>query len=615
MSRLCVAVGISDYGPELDRLPGAPRAAEKIFEWGKSAGYYSMLVTDDHKKPVTVDRLKGMLEPILETTEFERVIFYFAGHGTIASAAAEKWLLSRAVNEPDEAIDRTAFLWQLATFNVKQIALLIDACRSQSKIGLHVHGRGVVRNSGSDRKNPQMDIFLAASLGDSAFHVKDPMTGEWRCLFTETLLDGLYGRDARAIEREFHPAAPAVVSGSLAKFLLEEVSARAAQLDKKSEPEIQPAFLRPDDVYLKLAGGMGVGPPEGVRRPEPELEPRPFEAAPSATPAARGGEAEMREALEQIVPELLKPAVLDGDFQSFYALGEPRWRMGFGSLPLVGWSRPPREIASRGPGLEFTDSGMRVAAIRVGGRSANLFVKTDEGNWCFVPLVGGLLNVLTIGPSSLQVMNFLDLDDLYGSTNAYREVLAPLVEGNLRAGDATWLADNMRYLKHQNPVMGVIAAYLYAARGDFDNIVRIADYYFMEQQPVPLDIALLGAERIQWEPDAELGFRVEADFGKVDRAKENTAIREQRPEFTRVAFEAKKNVAVAGFMPWMTQGWGIFEREKGREIPGLLLEVRRAVLPGTFAALTEDAGEFLIRELGFDKVRLAEPEEGGMVTA
>jgi hypothetical protein len=65
----------------------------------------------------------------------------------------------------------------------------------------------------------------------------------------------------------------------------------------------------------------------------------------------------------------------------------------------------------------------------------------------------------------------------------------------------------------------------------------------------------------------------------------------------------------------MTQGWGIFERERGREIPGLLLEVRRAVLPGTFTGLTKDAGEFLIRKLEFDRVRLAEPEEGGMVTA
>jgi hypothetical protein len=83
-----------------------------------------------------------------------------------------------------------------------------------------------------------------------------------------------------------------------------------------------------------------------------------------------------------------------------------------------------------------------------------------------------------------------------------------------------------------------------------------------------------------------------------------------------VPFEARTNIEVAGFMPWMAQGWSLFEREENREIPELLLEIRRAVLPGTFAALPQDAGDFLIRELGFQRSRLAElPDGGTMVTA
>ncbi len=625
MCNLCVAVGVSNYGQGMEALPGAGQAAREISKWAELAGYRTLVITDEKddkgkRVPVTVDRLKGELEAILQSTVVERIIFYFAGHGTIASAASEKWLLSKAVEEPDEAIDRTSFLRQLATYNIPQVALFIDACRSQSKMGLDVHGRGVIRNSGAERTNPEVDIFLAASLGDSAFHVKDTKTGEYRCLFTDVLLTGLYGRHPLAIARNYHPEAPAVVSRTLKEFVKEEVTKKAAAINKKADAQIDAGFQLPNDVYLKitearaeevasqaeppvgLGGGLMLDLPVGVGRREP------WEVVVTAqhTPVERGNEEAAREALELVVPGFLKSGALKRADGSYHLPDEIR-RYGDGLHGLAVWSKIPREIATSDPLPLVLTKDPQFLVVRCEGGSTNAFVQTNAQNWCFVPLLRGLLNCISFSETSMTAMSFVDVRFEGGSEGlerGYREVLGPLLTGDLRARDANWLADRIRYIKHANPVMGVIAAYLYAASGDVDNIVRMAHYYFGAYQPVPFDIAMLGASQLRWNRDPEQGFKVVADFPAVIKGREDKSSKERRPEFSRIGFGERAGLEVAGFMPWMTQGWNLFEREQRMEIPGALLEIRAEVLRGVFTSLSQQAGSYLLKELGFNRLRV-----------
>jgi hypothetical protein len=603
VDKLCVAVGVSEYGAGLESLPGAAQAAREVCDWAAAAGYITLLVTDDNKDPVTVERLKVALERILDETELERLIFYFAGHGTIRSAAEEHWLLSNVLKEPDEVIDRTQFLLRLATFDIAQIAFFIDACRSQSKMALDLGRRGVIKNSGVDRKNPQVDIFLAASLGDSAFHVKDARSGKYRCLFTDVLLTGLYGHPS-AIEKS-HPEAPAVVSATLATFVEAEVSKRAADISRKAEPEIRASFRRPKDVYLRLPKGQQSDAGLNARKNPP----------PRSVPPERSSEEAARQALEQVVPDFLKKLVFNEGNWPFDILKPHIWPFTFAEYNLAGWSKRPKAIASSDPQPQFAKSDPQLVAIRSERDSSNLFVMTDSDEWCFVPLFKKLIQFISLSGTSLAAVSSIDwhLDEGTSSlVRGYQEVLGPMLTGDLRAVNATWLADRIRYPKHSNPVMGVIAAYLYAASGDLDNIVRMAHYYFGADQPVPFDIAMLGASRISWETDREQGFKVAADFPAVGLGSIETGVDgEQRPEFSRQSFDARTGLSVAGFMPWMTQGWSVFDREPRMEVPKLLLEIKSGLSGGTFTTLGQDAGSYLVGSLGFPRVDV--PGQEGLV--
>ena len=86
----------------------------------------------------------------------------------------------------------------------------------------------------------------------------------------------------------------------------------------------------------------------------------------------------------------------------------------------------------------------------------------------------------------------------------------------------------------------------------------MADYYFHEDQPVPFDISMLAADRVRWTADDNIGFRVSADFRAVSSIDEGQEY--DRPYFARRAFEATEKVQVAGFLPWLRQGWSSFRQ-------------------------------------------------------
>ena len=73
------------------------------------------------------------------------------------------------------------------------------------------------------------------------------------------------------------------------------------------------------------------------------------------------------------------------------------------------------------------------------------------------------------------------------------QALDALETGAIRSEQAADWAADLRRFKHADPVLGVIAAYLYDAVGDVENIRRMASYYAVHGEAVPYDIALLAA--------------------------------------------------------------------------------------------------------------------------
>src|SRR5262249_33098920 len=129
------------------------------------------------------------------------------------------------------------------------------------------------------------------------------------------------------------------------------------------------------------------------------------------------------------------------------------------------------------------------------------------------------------------------------------EALKGLSARTLNAEDTAILAEAMRYMKHADPMYGIIAAYLYNAIGDVSNIRRMCYYYKLHDQDVPFDIAMLSQLELKLRPDG--GFYVEVPEVEELPASDRRAY---APSFVWEKTPAV-TVNVAGVTPLLRAGW------------------------------------------------------------
>ena len=128
------------------------------------------------------------------------------------------------------------------------------------------------------------------------------------------------------------------------------------------------------------------------------------------------------------------------------------------------------------------------------------------------------------------------------------DAIAKIDSIDLSFDEAAELAANIRYLKHVDLTLGCLATYLYNKIGDIDGIRKTAYYYPKNNQPVPIDIAILSRGLIK-----NSGGHLTVDLPA-------TIARDPRPfeeelNYTTNATDELKGVKIAGIMPWMKQGW------------------------------------------------------------
>lgn len=590
---LCLAIGVSRYKPGLRQLPGAIAGARAFGAWASRNDYNTILITDGPPDgDITIERVRVALSEQLETKEIHRLLVYFAGHGLARDAGDEFWLLPDVSRNPAEAIHVTAFRRQLEQWGIPQIGFFADACRTAGKLGFNVYGSMVIENSGGKFRKPQFDRFLATSLGDPALGIQGIINADHRCLFTSVVVDALNGHHPAAIRAEYHPSAPAVVSDSLADFVNGEVQRKASLLGRMQEPEIDAGFTFPNDVYtlLKRIGvpivpGPDTQPDIDLQRSAKEAEQR--DLARQANVASILNEMGPPRSLQHLIPRHLIPqlGVRTG------ALALPAQ-----DLPV---SFPRDAIATSSPIGGARTDGSVISFDLADRRELTTLVRTPNGGWTQVSIFGGLLAFLSFTASAGAALSYTSFDAIAFQDDTqktvledFQAVLAPLLAGTLRSAAVVDVADRTRHGKHQNPVLGVIAAYLYDTIGDYDNIRRMAAYYVDENQPIPFDIALLGAERLHWQPSGP----VLADFAEVQEQSGQSQER-RRPRYARVATPRLEGVPIAGFIPWMRQGWAVLDVRPELEMPGLIREFGRDIGDSSFTILSEVAGEHLLKLL------------------
>ncbi len=631
--KLALAIGISSAEP-LPYLRGAINGAREFHHWAATMGYESELLTDA-SVPVTIEMLRDKLKSMLSSSPdpIFRLILYFAGHGLIREVEEGLWLLSDW-NRELRAVAVEVLKRRLYMYGVEQISIFADACRSlpvdvkaADLTADGVLGRGPVK----DAITPAIDKFIAAQDGTTTFMVPGASPSEDRCLFSGVLMEGLWG--APPAVSAFFPGK--VTSQSLGQFLMAEVPQRAKTYQRKLNPIVQPLFPLGQDVYFGDQQPPPT-PPAFLPWPDPNLV---LGMGPSKPAYANGG------SFDHVGSA--------GTFTAGLAAGiMPGAGIGLGALAglIAGWGKgtegapprtpapPPPPVAASDPGeilrdriraqqvpMHFeTGSGIAVAGATVsacwlepgrvagmGGRSDWWHISGRGEQWLedpaplLVELTNGLFLALTALPDFIAAM----VCDARGiQALLYREVysgkdtagiaaraISQMESGALRADDITDLAVDLRQLKHADPTLGVIGAYLYDSIGDVESIRRMAYYYSENRQAIPYDIALLADVEAHRGANGLFYVTVPAVPARQPRTES-----ERRFSWTHEATVERTSV-VGGLWPWMRQGWTFLDDpsdfESGLIHPGIPA-LRSQLTSARFTTLSEQGGNELAMLLG-----------------
>jgi hypothetical protein len=434
-------------------------------------------------------------------------------------------------------------------------------------------------------------VFKASQDGTTTFMVPFDDPEDDRCIFTSTLLEGLWGEALAA-----HPG-DAVTGGSLAVFVKDKLPGLSRRYsDEERIPSVNAGIPSEKGVYFRKPPGFTPPsfppwPPKatikdmGLGRPTPTASARPEAlgmgldegfgmTGPAVRPAVRPIRPEPPDS--QPALEALMRTAPSSDRGSLGVSGATVTRirglagLTVAPLPTSGW-------------WQFGDPP-------VGGWSTPLLVDLDDGNVAAAVAAHRFATLLAVGEQwgvAGMVLQSAYADPARGAV----EAVAAMEQGaSIAPAQAIALATEARHEKHTDPVLGVISAYLYDAIGDTDSIRRMAWSYVQHDQPIPYDIALLGLLH-GWTDGPELKVGIQAVAARDPRTPD-----EEKNPWTHCA-TGQAQGTVAGRWPWMRQGWAFLEDPTDEEstlIHPALLEVgRKHLAPGRFATVTAEGARIL----------------------
>lgn len=652
--RVCLAIGVVNAKP-LDWLPGAANAARDISDWARCSGFDAVtLLTDEEAvgqtrwilgqdKPspighpggiaVTVARVAeeiGLLLPPGERTDW--FVLHFAGHGLRQDLTRTLWLPTDW-NRANRAMAVESLKSQLESYGIDNLTIISDACRdfANRPATANLTPDSVIGNGPTRIVQPALDQFNAVEDGKPAFMVPGETPNDARCILSGTIANALWGHEPRAFHKHVKNQ---VLSELLLRFVAAQASAIGERYGLDSQAETVRGYGRdnPDLVYYdKDRPPAPQAPPIDWPKPAP---------APPATLPERAVNAALKHISRIGIPstQVIGLGSIVGGMDLAYAIGRAAEA---GLSPkrkrVRKWQTDVAEVAV----MRALDRQSRKSersdirtALREGQRrksaDANLILRGGEAVRIWSAAGAERLGrrkswAVTVGPgAAAQIVVEYD-DGLFAPMMVYRDLttvaardrqgritgwmcvasyakgteslsvttgaIARLQTTRLSPGEADALATQIRYGKHQNPMLGAIAAYLYDYIGDRDSIRRTAYYYAQVGQPIPYDIVLMGLLETQWEANGLV-----ADIPSVP-ARRPQAGQPPQPDFVTHATPECKGVAVAGRCPWLRQGWDFVAvpDEVEKAMTAQLQTALPHLLDSSFTALSRQGAETLIQ--------------------
>ena len=362
-----------------------------------------------------------------------------------------------------------------------------------------------------------------------------------------------------------------VTSQSLTQFLREAVPLESGRTPGAAVqfPDINPGWLRPNDIYLQLA------PPSAL---ESALE--------SVTGVAKtigdvltGGL--VITTIEEAAPDPARRAVAQARARDDKALAErestitaAQGRETFETrqgLSVVG----AKVVETRGKHNQQFDLFEENGAFHVRGHHnapQTVLLRLDNGNWIGSVIIPEFVGTIVVENGvavsarylAARTSNRYFRDEFEAVTPLLSRWSALMSQG--RTADARELeraADKLRQGKHSDPSLGIFASYAYERAGQIAEIDSIAGYFARARQPVPYDVAMLSTHSMV-----------------------------AHPGWLAIELTNAPATAVAGTFPLMTEGWTFLDPEDA-VVPRELFAIRSGLLPSLWTTFRPAEGAAL----------------------
>lgn len=509
--RAAICIGV-DHAGGMTPLQAAVKGARDFATWAKSQGCETKLLIDEANARVSVVDIFDAVKPIIDAGTYDQLIIYFSGHGILTAPGAEYWLLSRAPENPNEAVNLFRSVEDARRSGIPHVVFISDACRSSVKGpplsgvvgGVIFPNQGTTPFGGSE-----IDVFYATRPGDPAYEVPEAeATQRYRGIFTDCLLKAVKKPDAGLVDPLTDGAAQVsvVTSRRLKPYLESTVPVDAATIDIKLRqiPELRVETALPKYFALvdSPAVGFGMapgGPPPTAPRGTIDTALEALSEAPSAvTPSVSGS------AAQALADELQLPQEVDrlisargrGHFET--QTGFSVFGANVSNVYIRGWHADP-------PFPEGTPGALHVRLHPRGGSASSIVFELDGTTGTALAVLPGFIGTVVVKEGRVIGVNYVPADNTW-RFNEYQqreqelETLKALAAVSARDGrfvvedaSADRLAQRIRQAKGIDPTLGLYATYAYAQIGHYKDVYSVFTYMKDDEIeiPVPFDVVLL----------------------------------------------------------------------------------------------------------------------------
>jgi len=505
LARAAVVIGVNKCGT-LPVLRAADTGANAVGDWLQSEQFEVFRFVTP---PVQLEPIKQAVFSLIHRGTLDQLVIYFSGHGFLKENS-EMWMLSDAPRDPNAAVSLLESIDLARHYSgIKNVVFISDACRSatQSLQAQYVRGSLIFpTDSNTSTVRPEIDRFMAAGPGDSAFEVPvDASSKTFEGLYTSSFLDAF--KHPRTEMVKAIGGIDVVPNRKLKDYLVDDVSKRASA-KSIAVGQLPDAIIESgDETYIGRVLKSDTPPP-------PPPPPQATVTDVAERRLSRAGLSSMatpnRVLTDQQLNQVSEKSGFDEKRETILrAQAPPSFDTGTGFS--VKGAMVVKAIAGAGVSARILpdrnrDDGTSLVGVNPQGRPASsLLLRFPDGSGTVVAALRGFIGALVVEDGRVTSLNYTRngagadeqrLAELRATVATAVRLGAFRIDGNAdtRARNSRQLADRIRVDKGIDPTLGLYAAYAYAEAGVNDEVRSVQGFMRSDLDVDIFDVAMLSGD-------------------------------------------------------------------------------------------------------------------------